>query len=287
MSERSRPGPARGSRSLRPTAAKTAVAIPDDPVGRLGLPLAMSGLRSVGPLRRSSRRLGIETVRDLLFHLPRRYDDLRELQVLGNLHLVPDGTVVSARVRVDGPPGPADVASQGPGHHGLPRGRDRHRRGHLVRAPLHRATPPRGRRDRGLGQAQARGFTPVIEGPDFQPAGAVSLLHAGRIVPVYRLTAGLTAARLRAAMREALDRDGSAYPEYLPPRLRRETGVPPIARGAGSGPLPARLRGARRRPPPPRLRRAAGPPGGHGDAPAVARARARRPDRGRRRPGPR
>ena len=49
-------------------------------------------------------------------------------------------------------------------------------------------------------------------------------------MPVYRLTAGLTAARLRTAIREALDRAGHAYPEYLPDRLRREedlTGIAP------------------------------------------------------------
>ena len=40
------------------------------------------------------------------------------------------------------------------------------------------------------------------------------MLHAGRIVPIYRLTASLTARTLRAAIRDALDRFGP-YPEYL------------------------------------------------------------------------
>ena len=51
-------------------------------------------------LGRVGRRLGFFTVRDLLFHLPRRYDDLREMRKLGDLVWVEDGTVVSARVRV-------------------------------------------------------------------------------------------------------------------------------------------------------------------------------------------
>ena len=70
------------------------------------------------------------------------------------------------------------------------------------------------------------------------------MLHAGRIVPVYRLTAGLTAARLRVAMREALDRAGYAYPEYLPARSRRAAELPAIAGRARGGPLPADVRGA-------------------------------------------
>ena len=51
-------------------------------------------------LRRAGIRLGFYTVRDLLFHLPRRYDDLREMRKLGDLRCVEDGTVVSAQARV-------------------------------------------------------------------------------------------------------------------------------------------------------------------------------------------
>ena len=62
----------------------------------------------------------------------------------------------------------------------------------------------------------------TLDNPEFQVVeGDGEVLHAGRIVPVYRLTAGLTAARLRVAIREALDRAGHAYPEYLPDPLRR------------------------------------------------------------------
>jgi ATP-dependent DNA helicase RecG len=49
-------------------------------------------------------------------------------------------------------------------------------------------------------------------------------------VPVYRLTAGLTAARLRAGIREALDRAGHEYPEYLPPPLLDSERLPAITR---------------------------------------------------------
>ena len=44
------------------------------------------------------------------------------------------------------------------------------------------------------------------------------MLHVGRIVPVYRLTRGLTARTLRQAIRGGLDRFGP-YPEYLPPDI--------------------------------------------------------------------
>ena len=74
---------------------------PTDPVELLSTPLAKSGLTAAGILRRAGIRLGWYDVRDLLFHLPRRYDDLRELSKLGDLVWAEEGTVVSARVHVD------------------------------------------------------------------------------------------------------------------------------------------------------------------------------------------
>jgi ATP-dependent DNA helicase RecG len=216
----------RGTRALRPSVA---VAIPDDPVERLDLQLGLSGMSAAPVLRRAGQRLGIATVRELLFHLPRRYDDLREMRALDALHGVEDGTVVSARVRV------TDVRVQ----------QTWRRRVQVTTASLADETGIAeatwfGRRfieqrlrpgDEVIvsGRLKRRGFALVFDNPEFQKADAASLLHVGRIVPVYRLTKGLTAARLRAAMREALDQSGHAYPEYLPQPLRDEEQLPGIA----------------------------------------------------------
>ena len=224
--ERRRSAPARGSRSLRP---RVAAPVPADPVALLDQGLGLSGLSAAAVLRRAGRRLGLETVRDLLFHLPRRYDDLRELRRLGDLHAVPDGTVVSARVRV------TDVRVQ----------QTWRRRVQVTTAFLADETGTAeatwfGRRfiERRLrngdellvsGRLKHRGFGIVFDDPEFQRTDAASLLHVGRIVPVYRLTHGLTATRLRQSMREALDRAGRAYPEYLPAAIIGEERLPPIA----------------------------------------------------------
>ena len=122
----------------------------------------------------------------------------------------------------------------------------------------------------------------TLDNPEFQAVqGDDEVLHAGRIVPVYRLTAGLTAARLRTAIRDALDRAGPTYPEYLPGRRSAaEMGLPGDRGHARVRPLPADLRGPRRRAPPARLRRAARAPAGHGRA-GAASARGPRPSRSR------
>jgi ATP-dependent DNA helicase RecG len=224
---RGRPaGQARSGRTLRP---KVAPSIPTDPVARLGLPVGQSGLAAAAVLRRAGRRLGFETVRDLLFHLPRRYDDLREMRTLEQLRTVDEGTVVSATVAV------TDIQVQ----------QTWRRRVQVTTAFLADETGTAeatwfGRRfiaqrlragDRVIvsGKLKRRGFSLVLDNPEFQKADAGSLLNVGRIVPVYRLTAGLTAARLRSAMREALDTAGHAYPEYLPATIATREDLTGIA----------------------------------------------------------
>ena len=50
------------------------------------------------------------------------------------------------------------------------------------------------------GKVELRGWVPRFANPEFGPAGE-DALHAGRIVPVYRLTAGITGAHLRARIK--------------------------------------------------------------------------------------
>jgi ATP-dependent DNA helicase RecG len=156
-----------------------------------------------------------------LFHLPRRYDDLRELSTARDLARVPEGAPASARLQVRGT-----------------------RVEQTFRRRVERTTAYLGddtgeveatwfgrrfianRLREGTwivvsGKVRRRGFTTTLDNPEFQADDGSALLHAGRIVPVYRLTAGLTAPTLRRAIRQALDVVGSSYPEYLPAEAGR------------------------------------------------------------------
>jgi ATP-dependent DNA helicase RecG len=227
------------------SSAGTGTALPPrDPIALLSTSLAKSGLTAAGTLRRAGTRLEWYTVRDLLFHLPRRYDDLREMRRLGDLTWVEEGTVVSARVRI------VDI-------HVEPTFRRRVQR---TVATLGDETGTAqatwfGRRyiERRLGagdevvvsgKVKRFGRRLTFDNPEFQRiTDAAEVLHAGRIVPVYPLTAGLTAARLRASIREALDRAGASYPEYLPEPVLAAQGLVPIATALEEAHYPSTFEG--------------------------------------------
>ena len=133
------------------------------------------------------------------------------------------------------------------------------------------------------GRLKQRGFSPVFDDPEFSPEDGTDPLHAGRIVPVYRLTAGLTSARIREAIRAALDRAGLMYAEYLPDDVRPSEGLEPIGRALDQVHYPASPRGSRRGPAAAGLRRAPRPPAGHGRPAPPARPDDLRAGRRRRR----
>ena len=227
--------------------ARTAAPVPPpptDPVELLSTPLARSGLSAAALLRRAGIRLGLYDVRDLLFHLPRRYDDLRELASIAQLRDRDDGTVVSLQAIV------ADIRVEASFRRRIQRtvaeltddtGRISAtwfgRRYIERRLRVGQDIVVSGRLKRFKGAL-------TIDNPEFQTIdGAEKVLMAGRIVPVYRLTAGLTAARLRVAIREALDRAGAGYPEYLPPEIRRDEDLVGIVGALEEAHYPASFEG--------------------------------------------
>lgn len=224
--------------------ATAPAAVPTDPVELLSTPLARSGLAAGGLLRRAGIRLDFYTVRDLLFHLPRRYDDLREMRKLGDLFMEQDGSVISVEATV------GDMRVE-PGF----RGRIQRTIARLEDDTGSIEATWFGRRfiERRLhvgaqvvvsGKIKHFGRRLTFDNPEFQVvAGETEILHAGRIVPVYPLTGGLTAARLRTAIRAALDVAGHAYPEYLPEPIRTEEQLVPIARAIEDAHYPETFEG--------------------------------------------
>ncbi len=161
-------------------------------------------------------RLGIATPRQALFHLPFRYDDFSDLRKLGDL--VADEKQ-SAQVRV------VDVNVE-PGFG---------RRPQRVIAQLSDLTGTAeaiwfGRRyvERRLepgaeivvsGKVTFRGWRPQFTSPEFSPVGHESV-HTARVVPVYRLVAGVTQRRVRELLARVLERALPAVADPLRPAER-------------------------------------------------------------------
>lgn len=210
----------RGARgpSPRPAPPTNPLELLETPVGRSGLPGAVA-------LGRTGRRIGVTVVRDLLFRVPRRYEDLREMRRIGDLGSVADGEMVSARVRV------ADLRVEASFRRRVQRtiARLEDETGSLDATWFGRRYIERRLKvDDAIvvsGKVRRFGYRMTLDNPEFQADDGAALLHAGRIVPIYRLTGGLTSASLRRAVRGALDATAAAYPEYLPSAVRSETAL--------------------------------------------------------------
>src|SRR5437764_8014773 len=63
--------------------------------GKVYLDVPVNYLKGVGPVRAESlRRLGIVTARDLLFHIPHRYEDASTIDPIASLEPGMDGTII-------------------------------------------------------------------------------------------------------------------------------------------------------------------------------------------------
>lgn len=190
------------------------------------LPLKGLGLPGGPSLLRGLLRLGVTTVADLLLYLPRRYEDRRAITPIGELVADAPATI---RARV------ADLRVEQTWRRGVQRtiatlvdesgaidavwyGR---------RFIERRLTP--GGEVVASGRVKARGWTLTMEAPEFSAADADGAVGAGKIVPIYRLTAGVTATSLRRAIRALLDRFGPGLVDPLPVAVREAQGLLPLA----------------------------------------------------------
>ncbi len=174
-------------------------------------------LRGVGP-KRSERlaRLGIHTIRDVLYFLPRRYDDYSQLKPINRLEYDEEVTIIARveranvrRTRSGGALFQA-VLSDGSGSvevtwFNQPYLANKIRRGQQIVIS--------GKVDEYLGRL-------CFNSPEWEPLDE-ELLHTGRIVPVYPLTEGISGKWLRRLMRRTVTYWSRRLPDYLPESVRQ------------------------------------------------------------------
>ncbi len=183
-------------------------------------------VKGVGPSRQGMlERLGIETVEDLVLHYPRNYYDRSDLKHVSGM--VPDsqggftGTVLAVSLRRLGRGRSMLTVAVGD-ETGIinliffnqPYLEKQFRQGNSVIAS---GTVK-------LYKGQKQMVSPEYEIVTGEPGD--ELIHTGRIVPVYPLTAGISQRMMRRIVKSALDKSIGNIPENLPEWITGQSGFP-------------------------------------------------------------
>jgi len=181
-------------------------------------------LKGVGPeMARRLERLGIHSIRDLLFHIPTAYRDRRATVPIARLTPGSEASILAtvADLRVRPLRGRRDLQ-------GTLRDDSGFVRVVWFNQPYLESTLRVGERYLFSGTVQVfRGLE--FHNPEFEPAEAEdNHLHVGRLVPRYALTEGVAERWLRARVRAALD-EIPRLTDVVPEEWRSRCAVPPLA----------------------------------------------------------
>ena len=203
-----------------------APALPPAPLGPPpGLEAPLTVVQGIGPKSaKTLARLGLETLGDLLWHLPRRYDDYSQLKTISRLWYGEEVTIIGTideiqlRTTRGGRMKLVEaVVSDGTGA----------LRVTWFNQPwiAERLKPGRplaisGKVEQYLGHL-------TMNSPEWEPLERQQL-HTNRIVPVYPLTAGVTAKWLRQVTSSVVARLAPRLPDPIPESVLRSADLLPL-----------------------------------------------------------
>lgn len=229
------------SEPTRPTARRPLSEAPPD----TGLDAPVTQLPGVGPAHaKRLRRLGIETIGDLLQHFPRRYVNYATLKPIGQLKVGEQVTIIGnvwdfgQRKTRGGKTLVHAIVSDASGS---------------IQAtwfnPYVIRQLTRGKTYAFSGKIDAYLGRLIIMNPEWEPVDR-ELVNTGRLVPVYRLTQGMSQRWLRRLMKRTVDAWAPRLEDYLPEAIREELDLLPLSEAYAQIHFPDnedRLQQARRR----------------------------------------
>ncbi len=185
----------------------------------------VSVVKGVGPaVAERLAKLGIATVRDLLWHFPRLHQDRSQLKTISQLGLG-QYEAFAGRVR-------EARTSWWRGRGGVLTAIIEDATGQIAALwfgmpYLQKQLPPG--TELVLWGKVTMGKRLSVLSPEFERVSDDEPLNAQRIVPIYPATAGIGQKRFRRLMREALDASRGQVPELFPEAFREERRLIPIA----------------------------------------------------------
>lgn len=187
------------------------------PVGTASLHASVSRLPGVGPsYTKRLLNLGVRSIGDLLWLLPRRYDDYRNLKPISRLRAGEDVTIIANLWSLKSRPLPGRNATLVIGVLG-----DSTATIEVTWFNPYVMTQLRtrqsyvfsGRVESYLGQL-------VLRNPTWEQLDR-ELVHTGRLVPIYPLTKGISARWMRNLQRQVIDAWGKRIHDPLPEEVRQ------------------------------------------------------------------
>jgi ATP-dependent DNA helicase RecG len=166
------------------------------------------------------RKLGIATIADLLYHLPRRYDDYRALKPITHLEYGQEATIIGTIWETKTRPtrgGGAIVSSIIADASGTIEAVwfNQPYLARQLRAGMQIVLS--GKVDEHLGRL-------TLSAPAWEPLER-DLIHTGRLVPIYPLTEGITSRWLRRLMKRVLDHWAPRLADHLPRAVQLRAGL--------------------------------------------------------------
>jgi ATP-dependent DNA helicase RecG len=187
----------------------------------LGLDAAVSSLPGISTAYTARLgRLGIDTVGDLLYHVPHRYDDYTTLKPINRLEYGEEATVIGtiweteSRKTRGGGTIISSIIADASGTIEAVWFNQTYLANQLRSG---RQIVLSGKVDEHLGRL-------TLQSPAWEPLEK-ELIHTGRLVPIYPLTRGITARWMRRLMKRVVDHWAPRLEDPLPEDLRERAGL--------------------------------------------------------------
>jgi ATP-dependent DNA helicase RecG len=199
---------------------------PPKPAAPITLDTTLDQISGVGKVTAQSfRRLGVRTVRDLLYHFPHRYDDYTSQKKIADLQIGAVETVVAtvSDLRT------FSMRSGGQALEVLVGDESGSLKVVFFRQPWLAKQLQIGAKIVLSGKVDSYQGLRQMSSPDWEPYSDDELIHTGRLVPVHPLTKGLYERSARTLIKRVVDHAAPLLEDHLPAVVRQRAGLMPLA----------------------------------------------------------